>query len=108
VQQAGLTGMGLPVPATQGAPLSSVTVARFSDANAAVDPTAYTATIDWGDGDGSDGEESGSQTDGTIVPEAGGTFAVVGDYSYLRPGTYTVTVTVDGPGGTQSIVTTAT
>ncbi len=107
VNPAGLSGLGLPVAATQGTPLSGVTVARVSDANLAANLSAYTATIDWGDGEGGEVEEPGAQSEGTIVPEAGGTFAVVGDYTYLRPGSYSVTITVDGPGGSQTIRTTA-
>jgi hypothetical protein len=41
------------------------------------------------------------------VPEAGGTFAVTGGYTYLRPGSYPVTVSIDGPDGSLGVVTTA-
>lgn len=64
--------------------LSNATVATFTHA-AGVEPvSAFTATIDWGDGATSTGQISLSGT----------TYAVVGSHNYHRRGTYTITTTV--------------
>jgi hypothetical protein len=102
VTPAPLSGIGMSLDLTQGVAPDGLAVARFTDPNQAPDLGAYSATIDWGDG-GDEGPE-----DATIIPESGGTFAVTGAHAYDRPGSYAVTVTVDGPAGTQSVTTTAT
>ncbi len=99
-----LTGSGLPLSFTQGVPFANVTLARFTGAGA-FPPGAYIATIDWGYG--SD-VESGSDSAGLVVPEGNGTFAVQGGYTYRRPGSYPVTVSVSGPDGSASVTATAT
>jgi len=74
----------------------SLPVAVFSDrtypGNSAGD---FIATIDWGDG---------TKTAGTVQGKKG-TFTVVGNHSYSRPGTFRVSVMLrdDGPGTASSI-----
>lgn len=66
-------------------------VATFSDANTALTPASFTATINWGDS---------TTTAGTITGSSGA-FAVSGTHSYADEGAFTVstTVTETGPGG---------
>jgi hexosaminidase len=55
---------------------------------------AVTATIDWGDGSTSPGAVTGTPASGTTV---NGPYAISGDHTYRRPGTYRATVTVTAP-----------
>ncbi len=64
------------IRATAGTAFSGQ-VATFQDEG---QPAAFTASVDWGDGTTTSGTISGTD--------------VSGDYTYLSPGTYTVTVTV--------------
>jgi hypothetical protein len=71
--------------ATEGAALASSTaVASFSDANASEGASAFTATIDWGDG---------TQSAGTLVG-SDGSFTVEGGHTYTNEGASAVGVTV--------------
>jgi large repetitive protein len=94
VVDAPLTGTSLDISATEGQPLSDVTVLTFTDANPMALVSDFFATINWGDGDTSQG---------TVVPVGGATdgadFKVVGDHTYVDEGTYTLTVTVADKGG---------
>ncbi|HKI34658.1 MAG TPA: RHS repeat-associated core domain-containing protein, partial [Gemmataceae bacterium] len=77
----------LPVAAVAGQPLRDVPVATIAGpANG-----AYSATIDWGDGDTSPGQ---------VTPLGGGLFAVSASKPnpYAAQGTDLVTITVSGPG----------
>jgi streptogramin lyase len=69
-------------PGAEGS--DSSLVATFSDADTTEPATAYTATIDWGDGG----------TSGSAITGSGGTFSADASHTYESPGTYTVTVTV--------------
>ncbi len=61
----------------------------------------YAATIDWGDGTDS--------TDGAIVNNGYGSFAITGSHAYAEEGNYNVTVTVTQVGGaTATLFSTAT
>jgi hypothetical protein len=91
-----LTGTGLALSAAQGADLSGV-LARFSDPTPSP-ASAYTASIDWGDGS--------SAEDGTVIAEPGSTFAVSGSHAYSHPGNYGITVTVDGPNDSETFAST--
>jgi hypothetical protein len=69
--------------ATEGTALPNGTpVATFSDSNGADTPTAFTASIEWGDG---------SNTTGIVVG-GGGTFTVEGGHTYADEGTDIATV----------------
>jgi hypothetical protein len=83
-----------------GTPLTSQTVASFTDSNAAAVPSNFTATINWGDG---------TTTPGTIT--GGPTFLVSGNHTYAVGGTFTVTVNISdaAPGtGTATVLDTTT
>jgi cyanophycinase-like exopeptidase len=68
---------------------TSLTVARFTDANPAATITDYSASIDWGDG---------TTTTGTVAPVSGG-YNVSGTHTYAGDGNNTATVTVSDDGG---------
>jgi uncharacterized repeat protein (TIGR01451 family) len=75
--------------------LNNVIVATFTHANGVEPASAFTATINWGDG---------STSAGTISL-SGITYSVKGSHSYAVNGTYTITTTVTEPtgsGGTPS------
>lgn len=72
------------VSAQEGASLASTTVATFS----ALKPkaaNAYTASINWGDG---------RTSLGTVLDTGNGTFAVKGNGSYAKYGSYPISVTI--------------
>ena len=80
-------------------PFSNAPVAHFTDANTGATVGDFTATIDWGDGTPLD-----SNT--TIVVDQGNPgFFVQGDHNYLHGGNPTLTVTINGAGGTTLIRT---
>jgi len=81
--------------AVAGSAVSS-TWATFTDANPNEAASSYTATIDWGDNSGA--------TTGTVTG-FDGTFVVSGGHSYATAGTYTVTVSVTDPQGTNASAT---
>jgi hypothetical protein len=60
-------------------------VASFSSTNARATTTDFTAVVNWGDGQSSEG---------AIVPSASGGFLVLGDHTYGQSGTFTVSTTV--------------
>lgn len=66
-------------------------VASFTDANPFSTPADFTATIDWGD--------LSPMTPGTITANAGGGFDVNGMHVYASTGPFTVTTTINDPGG---------
>jgi hypothetical protein len=73
-------------------------VASFTGTGASYPASYYTATIDWG---------NNKTTAGTIVPTGTNTFNVVGTQTYMKPGTYTVKITItDGSGASTTITTT--
>lgn len=116
VAASSLTAQGVPVSAFPGQAFDEATVATFRDAAGPLPAVAYSATIDWGDGT--------SATEGTVTgpywiyaggpigindpPDPGGWLQVLGGHTYAQGGSYTITVTIDGPGGsTVSVTTTA-
>ena len=76
-----------------GAPGTSVggAVATITDPNVSATPSAYTATINWGDGNTSPGTVAGSNGD----------FTVTGNHAYTAGGTYPVAVTITSVGTSQ-------
>ncbi len=79
-------------------------VANFLDPAGAQNPSAYLATIDWGDPNA-----PGADTAGT-VSVSGGQLAVTGSHTYSEEGSYPVTVTVqeDAAGQTPGLSGSAT
>ena len=60
----------------------------------------FTATIGWGDG---------QTSSGTLLPEGGGTFEVLGSHTYANTGSFPISITLaDNQGNTVSDKTTAT
>ena len=66
-------------------------VASFTDANPFSTPADFSAAIDWGD--------LTPPTPGIITTNASGGFDVNGMHSYTSTGTFTVTTTINDPGG---------
>ncbi len=64
------------------------TVATITDPNLSATASAYTATINWGDGNSSAGTVAG----------AGGNFTVTGNHAYTAGGSYPVAVTINSVG----------
>lgn len=79
-----LTDPGLPVQAVAGRPFQG-SVATFTSSNPLSTANEYSATILWGDG---------SASRGTIEPDGGGSFSVIGDHVYKKPGAYSITTTI--------------
>src|SRR5438034_128334 len=85
--------------ATEAIALSNDTdVASFTDANTADTASAFTATIDWGDGTTTPGVLSGS----------GGNFTVKGSHTYATAGQFTITTFMndDAPDAAVGVATT--
>ena len=77
------------------------TVATIADPNTSATASAYSATINWGDGTSSAGTVSGS----------GGNFTVTGNHSYAAAGTYPISVAISSVGtnlGTSTVTDSAT
>jgi hypothetical protein len=75
----GVTGLHT----TEGLPLTG-TVATFTDSDAVLTASAFTASVSWGDGTTSAGTVTGSA----------GNFTVTGTHTYAEDGSHTITVTV--------------
>jgi large repetitive protein len=81
---------GLPIVPT-------VPFALFTDSNGASPATAYTATINWGDGSAPVTFAAGAGI--ALVSGNQLRFTAPAAYTYARPGLYPVTVTIAGPDG---------
>jgi hypothetical protein len=92
------SGVGTPVTATVGIPLSNVMVATFADNTPNVTAAGYTATINWGTGL--------ATTQGTIVPDPAGAgmFDVEGSFTYPAAGSGIATVTITRSVDSKSLV----
>jgi hypothetical protein len=75
-----------PTPGVAG----NFVVANFTDDNTIAQPSDFTATITWGDG---------NTSAGTITASPGGGFTVSGSNAYAQKGTYAVSVSIDDVGG---------
>ncbi|HVA44979.1 MAG TPA: TIGR03118 family protein [Pirellulales bacterium] len=87
----GLAVSGVPFTAIKGTAFSGQ-VATFTDGDGNTSATAYTATINWGDG---------AVTAGTVAT-AGSGFSVSGGHIYATAKQFTVTVTVDDSDGARA------
>jgi len=91
VSEAAITASGTNINATQGTRLLNVVVGTFTDADGALKASAFSATIDWGDG---------RTSIGRVVANKSGGFAVHGSHTYAAPGAYAVKVDIrQGPLG---------
>ena len=91
VVDAPLTPIPTTIDAVEGARFSGI-VGSFDDANPNAPLTDYTVTINWGDGESSSANIT--QPGGT-----GTTFDVSGVHTYVKYGTYQITIEVDDVGG---------
>ena len=89
VADAPLSVAVLPFGGYEGATLSNVVVAAFSDAGSPLPPADYTATIDWGDG----------ATTAGVVSRSGGGFQVAGSHVYADERNFSLVATVRDPAG---------
>src|SRR5262249_20165819 len=80
VGQAQITATAVAIKGKRQKNLKNVTVATFTDADASLPASAFTALIQWGDGQSSAG---------TIVPNGAG-FKVVGSHKYKKAGSFSV------------------
>jgi hypothetical protein len=88
---------GASLTGTEGAALTGVTVATFSDANPNATVNDFTATITWGDG---------GTSAGTVVASGNG-FAVTGTHTYADEGSYQASVAITDDGGSTASASTA-
>jgi hypothetical protein len=79
--------------ATEGLGTGTLTVATFSDRNAAAPVSDFTAMVRWGDG------SSSTVTGGGIVALGGGSFAVLASHTYAEEGACILSVQVSDVGG---------
>ena len=72
-------------------------VGGFFDPNLAAgdpgDPSAYSTSIDWGDG---------SKSPGVVTSNGDGSFAVSGTHAFATQGPYTITISLSGPAPSSS------
>ncbi len=80
------------IAGVEGNPLNFITLATFSDAHQGEVPSEYSATVQWGDGTGTD-------SSAVVVGDGRGTYYVLGSHQYTLEGDYTTTVTVTDVGG---------
>ena len=97
IADAPLTAAPVAVNGTEGAPLTNVDVATFTDASVFGNVGDFLATINWGDGT--------PVTGGTVVQDAAGTFHVQGSHTYAdeNAAVYPVTVSILDNGGGRTI-----
>jgi phospholipase C len=86
------------ITATEGVDSGSQLVATFTDPAGSADPSAYTATVNWGD----------NSISAATLTFASGTFGVWGDHLYGEDGSYALTVTVSHSGADSTVVSSAT
>jgi uncharacterized repeat protein (TIGR01451 family) len=76
----------------------SMNTATFTHANGVELPSAFVATIDWGDGTTSQG----------AVAKSGALYRVIGSHTYLKKSTFTITTTVQEAGTAPNVLTAST
>ena len=87
---------GFSFSGSSGSPIGG-TVATFTDPNTSATASAYSASINWGDGTTSPGTITGGN----------GNFSVAGSHAYSAGGTYPVSVTITSAGTSQGSSTVA-
>lgn len=90
VSPAPFSALGLPVRVGRNGVVSRSAVAVFASPERGLAASAFSATIDWGDG---------TTSPGTVVAVRGGRqFRVIGSHRYASPGSYSVSTTItQGP-----------
>jgi hypothetical protein len=87
------TGAPSPILSQEGSSFSGM-VANFTDQNTEALASAFTAAINWGDG---------TVSQGIIVADGNGAFAVNGSHTYEEDGVYTPVVTIQDSGGSSLV-----
>jgi hypothetical protein len=81
----------------------SGSVATFTDSDGGTNPSAYSATINWGDGGATSVTPASA-----LITYSNGQFIITSSHRYFPSGSYTVTINVaDGDGASSSATTTA-
>jgi hypothetical protein len=78
----------IPVVGFESTSLNNVSVGTFRQGDGSLDPSAFSASINWGDG----------ITDKGSVMRAGSSYSVQGSHTYTDEGSFTITVTVTASG----------
>jgi hypothetical protein len=97
VADAPLAAMGEPFTGAPGASIGNVLLGAFTDTGGVGALSNYSATVDWGDG-------SGSQA--AAVTLVGTTFQITGSHTYAQAGLYAVQITVRDAGGSTASAST--
>jgi autotransporter-associated beta strand protein len=92
-----LTASGSSFSANQGEAYTG-TIATFTDANSGTSATDYSASIDWGDG---------NTSEGAVVSDGSGGFDVIGTNSFTVAGALSPAVTIVDPSGASVTATAA-
>jgi PKD repeat protein len=92
VADAPLTSVGVANTAIEDQGLTAA-VARFTDADPGRPASHYSASVNWGDGSGTGGA--------SVTADAGG-YDVNASHTYANPGSYTTTVSISDPDGSQT------
>jgi hypothetical protein len=95
VADAPIIAVGHPVTFVEKTTNPLTAVATFGDANLLAVAGDFSETIDWGDG---------SSSEGTIgTRDSSGAFPVFGTHIYAESGSYSITVTIQDVGGSQTV-----
>ena len=81
VAQAPITATAVAIRGKRQKNLKNVTVATFTDADTSLPASAFTALINWGDG---------QTTSGMIVANGAGGFKVIGSHKYKKPKAFSI------------------
>jgi hypothetical protein len=92
-----ITASKVALPTTTEGSTLVARVATFKDADTSEPITSYTATIDWGDGQTSNGTIQATAVKGSYV--------ILGGHVYAEEGTYKVTVAITDTGGGSAAAT---
>jgi streptogramin lyase/PKD repeat protein len=94
IGDAPLTPIDTTVDTSEGSFFSGV-VGSFNDAGGLEAPSDYSVVIDWGDG---------HQSGALLQPNANGGYDILGDHTYAEEGTYSIQVSVQDDGGSNTVV----
>jgi uncharacterized protein (TIGR03118 family) len=86
VAQAPITATAVAIKGKRQKNLKNVTVATFTDADASLPSSAFTALIHWGDG---------QTTSGMIVANGAGRFKVLGSHKFKKAGAFSVQTVIE-------------